>query len=411
MVTDATPFRSVPVKPHRSPVSSAQVETVLSRCVAIFSALFGLQAIPAVIQQFDETMPLWGMAVVTAFYASLAVGLITSLLQRWVRPAQSLIAIVYLVALQTWPLAVVHPAPASAGSYWLYLVLTVATASAAIGLNTVIATTYLFVVPIIYGLIRLTPSGGGARWSQVVLDSSYAIILGGTIMVIVTMLRYAATSVDTAQATALDRYSHAVRQHATEVERVQVDSIVHDSVLTTLLSAARAYTPEAKQLSADMAASAIGHLREAALVVPDDGSTVRLTVLARRVTDAANTLGRRFELRTRNVGSRSIPVLAAEAVFSAAMQAMVNSQQHAGGHDEVTRWLTIRGVPPTGIEVEVGDTGAGFEIDEVPRERIGVRVSIVERLANAGGTAAIVSRPGEGTVVTIRWPQDPRTTP
>jgi len=33
-------------------------------------------------------------------------------------------------------------------------------------------------------------------------------------------------------------------QHATEVERVQVDSIVHDSVLTTLLSAAAADTVE-----------------------------------------------------------------------------------------------------------------------------------------------------------------------
>ena len=90
---------------------------------------------------------------------------------------------------------------------------------------------------------------------------------------------------DAAQATALDRYSHAVRQHALEVERVQVDSIVHDSVLTTLLSAARAYTPEAKELAARMAGAAIGHLRDAALVSPDDSSTVssaRARAAARR---------------------------------------------------------------------------------------------------------------------------------
>jgi hypothetical protein len=406
MVTDATPFRSVPVKPHRSPVSSAQVESVLSRCVGIFSALFGIQAIPAVVHQLGETSMLWSVVMVTALYASFAIGLVTSLAQRWVRPAQSLIAIIYLVALQTWPLAVVHPAPASEGSYWLYLLLTVATASAAIGLNTVIATTYLFVVPVIYGLIRLTPSGGGASAAQVVLDSVYSIILGGTIMVIVTMLRHAAATVDSAQAAALERYSHAVRQHATEVERVQVDSIVHDSVLTTLLSAARAYTPEAKALAATMAANAIGHLREAALVVPDDGSTVRLTTLSRRVTDAANTIGARFELRTRNIGSRAIPVLAAEAVYSASVQAMVNSQQHAGQGDDITRWLTIRGIAPAGIEIEVGDNGGGFEFDGVPLERIGLRVSVIERLANAGGSAAIDSQPGEGTVVTIRWPLD-----
>jgi signal transduction histidine kinase len=374
--------------------------------VGIFSALFALLAIPEIVGQASQTIPLWTIVMVTALYASLAIGLISALAQRWVRPAQTLIAIIFLVVLQTWPLAVVHPAVPNEGNYWLYLLLTVATASAAIGLNTVIATTYLFVIPVIYGLIRLTPSGGAAPWVDVVLDSGYAIILGGTIMVIVTMLRHAASSVDSAQAAAIERYSHAVRQHATEVERVQVDSIVHDSVLTTLLSAARAYTPEAKNLAATMAANAIGHLREAALVVPDDGSTVRVAAIANRVSDAANTIGARFEARTRTLGSSALPAPAAEAVFSAAVQAMINSQQHAGPGPSVNRWLTIRDIGRSGIEIEVGDDGRGFVLDDVPRGRIGIRVSILERIAKAGGAAHIASRPGEGTVVTIRWPLD-----
>jgi signal transduction histidine kinase len=70
----------------------------------------------------------------------------------------------------------------------------------------------------------------------------------------------------------------------------------------------------------------------------------------------------------------------------------------------VSRWLTIRGLAPAGIEIEVGDTGRGFAIPEVPRERLGLRVSILERVANAGGAANIDSVLGEGTVVTIRWP-------
>jgi len=40
----------------------------------------------------------------------------------------------------------------------------------------------------------------------------------------------------------------------------------------------------------------------------------------------------------------------------------------------------------------------------VPRERLGLRVSIVDRITNAGGAAGIDSALGEGTVVTIRWP-------
>jgi signal transduction histidine kinase len=82
---------------------------------------------------------------------------------------------------------------------------------------------------------------------------------------------------------------------------------------------------------------------------------------------------------------------------------MVNSLQHAGG-DGVTRWLAIRGLAEGGIQVEVGDTGEGFILGAVPTERLGLRVSIIERVANAGGVVAVDSAPGEGTVVRIRWP-------
>jgi signal transduction histidine kinase len=247
------------------------------------------------------------------------------------------------------------------------------------------------------------PDGGSASWEVAGLESVYALVLGGTIMILVTMLRQAATSVDTAQATALERYGHAVRQHATEVERVQVDSIVHDSVLTTFISASRAYTPQAMELAATMAGNAIGHLRDAAAAVPDDGTTVRMTSLAARITDAATALSSPFELRMRTVGTRTLPVHAAEAIYSAAVQAMVNSLQHAG-EAGVSRWVAVRGVAPSGIEVVVGDTGQGFTMGDVPNERLGVRVSIIERVANAGGRAVIRSAVGEGTVVTIRWP-------
>jgi signal transduction histidine kinase len=66
--------------------------------------------------------------------------------------------------------------------------------------------------------------------------------------------------------------------------------------------------------------------------------------------------------------------------------------------------VAVRGIRPDGIEIVVGDTGSGFSISDIPTERLGVRVSIVERVANAGGRAVIQSAPGEGTIVSIRWP-------
>ncbi|MCU1441418.1 MAG: two-component system, sensor protein [Rhodoglobus sp.] len=404
MADSVTAPKTVPQgKQLRNPISRKQVENVISRSVGVFGIVFGAQTVPWLLGQLDEPYSIWLWIIVPAMFGSLVVAVVCSFAKRWVRPAHGLVSIVYLIAIITWPFMIRPDAEIFSGIHWLYYLLTVATATAAIAFNTALATVYLFVAPLIYMVVRATPLGGAAPLGLAVLETIYSIILGGAVMIIVTMLRSAASSVDNAQATALDRYSHAVRQHATEVERVQVDSIVHDSVLTTFISAARAFTPQAQELAATMAGNAIGYLRDAAAASPDDGTTVRFATLAERITDAAAALSSPFELRVKSVGTRSLPVQAAEAIYSAAVQAMVNSLQHAG-EDDVKRWVAVRGISPGGLEVVVGDTGAGFELVEVPNERLGVRVSIIERIANAGGRAVIQSAPGEGTIVSIRWP-------
>jgi len=96
-----------------------------------------------------------------------------------------------------------------------------------------------------------------------------------------------------------------------------------------------------------------------------------------------------------------------EALYSATVQAMVNSMQHADEPGRSTRReLRIRGVRTGGAVIEVADNGVGFTRDEVPDERLGLRVSIEERMANAGGAAEIASSPGHGTLVTVSWPAD-----
>ena len=392
-----------PSKQPRNPISRKQVEKVISRSIAGGGIVFAAQTLPSLLSQLDEAEPLWLAIVVPALFGWLIVTVILSFAQVWVRQAHGIFAILYLGALITWPMFMMPGADIFTGIHWLNYLITVATGMAAIAFSPALATVYLVVAPLIYGIIRTLPAGGDAPWGLAVLESLFAFLLGGAVVILAIMLRQASSSVDTAQATAINRYGHAVRQHATEVERVQVDSIVHDSVLTTLLSAARAFSPEAKVLAATMAGNAIGHLRDAARALPDDGTTVRLSAVAERITDAAAQLSSPFELRLKSVGSRSIPVQAGEAVYSAAVQAMVNSLQHAG-EAGITRWVAVRGFAPAGIEVVVGDTGVGFALVDIPSERLGVRVSIIERVANAGGRAVIQSAPGEGTIVSIRWP-------
>jgi signal transduction histidine kinase len=390
-------------QPH-NPISRPQIETVVSRSVAIFGLVFGLQAVPAVLEQLPTAATVWAFVFGFGIYGGIVATVVASFAKRWVREVNAYVSFAYLLALAGWSFVVEEPLTIATERPWLWLLCTVATSTAAIAFSTWQATAYLIVTPVIYGLVRITPAGGGASLPSASLDIAYAIILGGAVLILITLLRQAAASVDYAQGTALDRYAHAVRQHATEVERVQVDSIVHDSVLTTLLSAARAYTPEAKDLATRMARNAMGHLTDAAAASPDDDATVTLQQLAIRITDSLATLSGPFELRTRSVESGSIPIQSSEAVYSATMQAMVNSLQHAGPGDDVKRWLVVEEAAGGGIRIGIGDNGAGFSVDTVPSERLGLRVSIIERVSNAGGSVEVDAGIDRGTVIWITWP-------
>jgi len=382
----------------RNALSLARVESAIARSGAGIGIVFFLQSLPTLLGEKGAAYPLWSIGAAVAVVGGLLFAVAAAVARRFVRVANVTFAGAFLVVLVTWPFAVVRP---SSESPWLYYLITIATAMAAIGLSVRWAAGYLVLVPLVYAVIRLTPAGGGLSPLKASLDSIYAIILGGAILVITTMLRAAATSVDQAQPTALDGYAHAVRAHAMEAERVRVDAIVHDSVLTTLLYAARADTPEAQRLAATMASNAIGHLRDAALVSPDDGSTVRVSTLAQSIREAVEQLEGGFEITASRLGTRSIPTAVAEAVQSASLQAAVNSVNHAGaGATRTVRITASEG----GVQVIVADNGRGFDPAQVPSGRLGVRVSIIELVTNLGGDARVESAPGKGTTVVIRWP-------
>jgi signal transduction histidine kinase len=399
MTTDAT--ASPPIRQPAHPISRRQVDTILSRSTAVVSLVFALQTAPVYLAQAGESSGLWRTAVVIAFELTIVGVLITSFTRRHVRTGHALVTIVYLIALLTWPFAVTAPLEAGQ-NHWLYYLVTVATGNAVLAFPTVGAAVYTLVVPTLYGVLRVLPPNG-APLVLSALDVLYGVILGGGILLMIVTLRRAADAVDQAQALALDRYALAVRHDATEAERVQVDAIVHDGVLTTLLSAARAYTPEAKALAATMAGNAMGFLREAARAPVDGLADVSLNAVAQRIAHAADELGVPFDVEVRDPGTRTVPASAGEALVSAATQAMVNSRQHAG---DTRRRLRVAPSDDGGIRIEVGDDGHGFALDDVPTERLGVRVSILERVALAGGSARIDSAPGAGTLVSIRWPRE-----
>ncbi|WP_144714007.1 sensor histidine kinase [Curtobacterium pusillum] len=396
---EPAPFGADPARSVRASITQASVERAFAILIAVAALGFGATTVPAVLDQLPFLDPLWGPVVVCALAASFLFVGASVFVPRLAQFAQITCALMFFVALVTWPLTVQHAIP-SGQVPWPWWLCTVGSTAAAMGFASWRATVYTALVPAVYVLIRLTPVGGDAG-VRALLDGVYTAILSGAVLVIAVVLRRAATAVDAAQATAVRRYSHAIREHATEVERVQVDAIVHDSVLTTLLSAARAETRDAEMLAARMARNAIDHLEAAASDGPGDAPPVSLTDLRTRIADAVGALAAPVRVHEGHVGSIRLPATVADAIASAALQAAVNSVQHAGGPD-VDRWILVeqRGA---GVHVEVGDRGAGFDVAAIPAERLGVRRSIIERVVAVDGRAEVVTAPGDGTRVLLDW--------
>jgi signal transduction histidine kinase len=396
---DDAPFGADPSRSVRATITQASVERAFAILIAVAALGFGATTVPAVLNQLPYLDPVWGPVVACGLAASFLFVGASVFVRRVAQLAQILCALLFLVALVTWPLTVREAIPSDQVP-WPWWLCTVGSTAAAMGFAPWRATVYTALVPTVYVVIRLTPVGGDAGF-RALLDGVYTAILSGAVLVIAVVLRRAATAVDAAQATAVRRYSHAIREHATEVERVQVDAIVHDSVLTTLLSAARAETRDAEMLAARMARNAIDHLEAAASDDPDGAPPVSLGDLRARIADAVSALAAPVRVVGDGGAGARLPANVADALASAALQAAVNSVQHAGG-PEVDRWVVAR-QHGAGVRIEIGDDGAGFDVDAIPAERLGVRRSIIERVVAVGGRAEVVTAPGSGTRIRLDW--------
>lgn len=397
MTTASETTAAVPV----AAASLPRLDRVFSRITAVLAVVLGAQALPGYLAQAPALNPLWSITFSVGIGAGVTAFLAAVLLQKGVRITALVTAGLFFVSLVTWPLAVTDAA-ALAGqrpSPWLWI--TVGAVLVVLAAPPVVAAVYVVLLPPVFAVARIATETGSAEVVQAaLLDAVYLLVVDVVVLVLVLVLRESAASVDAAQSRALERYEGAVRQHAREVERSRVDALVHDEVLATLLAASRANSAADRALAVSMARSAIAELTAAETSDPDEASAVPLAELAERLRDVAATLSEPVSVTVTNLGGVELPLTTAEAVYSAAVQALVNSQQHAGRH--VPRWLTVTG-SEDGAVVEIGDRGRGFDIKGVPPERLGVRVSIIERVAAAGGRADIESHPDSGTVVRLRW--------
>jgi signal transduction histidine kinase len=92
---------------------------------------------------------------------------------------------------------------------------------------------------------------------------------------------------------------------------------------------------------------------------------------------------------------------ALEGLVAALREAAHNAARHAGVHD-VSVYVEVEDDKVTAF---VRDRGKGFDLAKVEPGRLGVRESIVGRMARHGGRAEVHSTIGEGTEIVLEAPR------
>jgi len=89
------------------------------------------------------------------------------------------------------------------------------------------------------------------------------------------------------------------------------------------------------------------------------------------------------------------------ALVAAAREATVNAAKWSGA-SVISLFAEVE---PGEVSIVVRDRGKGFDPETVPEDRKGLAESVHGRMTRRGGTATVVTAPGEGTKVTLKMPR------
>ncbi len=182
------------------------------------------------------------------------------------------------------------------------------------------------------------------------------------------------------------------RERIRSQERAELAAHVHDSVLHTLTLIQRSAhdSREVQRLARSQERELRGWLY-APRADPDQTLAAAVQKIAGEVEDDHGV-----PIEVVCVGDCSLTA-ALGAMLQAAREAMVNAAKYAEA-PSVSVYAEVSG---DDVAIYVRDRGKGFDLDAIPRDRMGVRGSIIGRMERSGGTATVRTAPGEGTEVRL----------
>jgi anti-sigma regulatory factor (Ser/Thr protein kinase) len=321
----------------------------------------------------------------------------------WILPLRALNTmaggtVVAFVMLQLlWVPSMVVPHLADGAAPWMQGVNAVQATLAAIVWRHKFVWLYAVAQGPIVAAVRYLATGSDMR--AALLDGLGAIVFCTILMAVAIALINAAQQQDLVAARARAQASLEAASRTREHEQARINAIVHDDIMSVLLYAARENPGPRLAEQAESALASIATLSIDPGEAPDYAPTEVVTALRAGVSDAGDAV----DFWSSVTSETPIPAIVVEALTEATSEAVRNSILHGGDDPAISRVVRVT-IADGGIRATIQDSGRGFNVRGVHDRRLGIRVSIVERMRRLdGGSADVESRPGRGTTVTLSW--------
>ena len=377
-----------------------RIRRTLLLAVGIGAIIFGalLAAGPSgFLVQIPQLAAPYGVLTVLVGVAApaLLIVLHRALPQRALLVYAGVVSATFLVLELAWPAFMLAPTLNDDATPWMQGINAVHATMAAIVWPRIVGWAYPLALGPVVALVQVQVREGAAV--PAMLDGLGAIIFSLILCgVSIAMIR-AGRLQDVAALQARDQAALEASRNTRELEQARINGIVHDDVMSVLLAASREDPPAELRAQARHALDRVASLESGATENQDYDLHEFVAVVRSTVASIAPDLPVTYAVE--DTGAVEAPVVAAFA--EATGEAVRNILRHAGPDAAAHVSVEAR---PSAATVVIRDAGAGFVAPRVSPRRLGIRVSIEQRMASVpGGSAHLTSTPGHGTTVELAW--------
>ncbi len=372
-----------------------RVQISLARFVGGGYVVYALLVIPQMVTEAVDMVPTWypPIGAVLGFGPGLAL-LAASLVPRWRRAMPMLVdacTLGLIAAAVLW--LVVAQGPGEHAAVWVLDFAGLVGVTLVLRRSVALSIAALATGKLLGAAVAVTGVPDADLWSAIE-EALFGIVFSSVFILVISQVLRLSAELD-ASRSATER---TLARGVANVELARVDALIHDHVLSTFVAVAADRDDPRVVAQAAAALAAIDKL------VDDDGGVGEIDgpeFVARLRAVLAGVDGDLAVTVEVSGDAAVMPSDAVAAIAEAAAEATRNSILHAGPDAQRAAFI---GVSADLVQVVVTDDGVGFDPDAVPSDRLGVALSIRHRVGSlSGGNAAVITSPGNGCTVRLRW--------